>query len=400
LRKRAFQAIFLAMSLQTKGPFTWLRSGREALERMLAAMGEARESVRLEVYYFAAGPATEPCRRALIEACRRGVRVQVLVDAGGPLTLPESFWDGLRDAGGEFRWFNPMSLHRWSIRDHRKILVCDGEVGFIGGFNMAAEYHGDGVKEGWRELGLEARGPMAGELAAAFDDMFGQADLRQRRFSRRRKPVGATGEPKARLLLGGPGRNNPIKRALLADLKGAQSVRIMTPYFFPPWGIRRELRRVAGRGGRVQLILPGKTDVLLARLATRSYYRRLLEAGVEIYEYQPQILHAKMFLIDGVVYAGSANLNKRSLGINYELMLRLAEGRVAREAGQIFEGDLAHCRRMEAAGWRKSRTFWDRLQARLARFILGWADPFVGERQWRRAGLRGRRRAHLAKATK
>jgi len=388
------------MSSQAEGQFTWLKTGRDALDRMLAAIANARESVRLEVYFFDASPATEPCRQALIEARRRGVRVQVLVDAGGSLTLPESYWEGLRACGGEFRWFNPMSLHRWSIRDHRKLLVCDRTAGFIGSFNIAVEHHGDGVTGGWRELGLEVRGPMAQELAAAFDDMFAQADFMQRLFSRRRKPVGAVGGPKAQLLLGGPGRNNPIKRALRDDLKQARQVRIMSPYFLPPWEIRRELARLARRDGRVQLILPGKSDVPLARLAAQSFYRRLLRAGVEIHEYEPQILHAKMFLIDNIVYAGSANLDRRSLGINYELMARLADAGLAREAGEIFDGDLAHCRRIDQASWLKSRTFWDRFQAKLARFILGWADPFVAQQQWRRAGLTGRRRAYLARATK
>lgn len=369
---------------------------------MLAAIAEARESVRMEVYIFNSGPATEPVRKALIAACRRGVRVQVLVDALGSMTVPDSLWKGLRESGGEFRWFNPLSLHRLSIRDHRKILVCDGTVGIIGSFNMAAVYLGDGVKEGWRELGIEAHGPVAQELAEAFDDMFAQADWKQRRFSKRPKPVGTMGDSTARLLLGGPGRINPIRRALLNDLKQARRVRIVSPYFYPPWAVWRALLRVARQGGQVQLMLPGKTDVRLAQLAGRSYYRRLMRAGGEIYEYQPQILHAKMFLIDKLVYAGSANLDKRSLGINYELMLRLADPALAREAGEIFEGDLAHCARIDPAAWRKSRNFWDRVKSKFARFILIWADSFIAEYQWRRAGLKlkGRRRAYLAKATK
>jgi cardiolipin synthase len=142
--------------------------------------------------------------------------------------------------------------------------------------------------------------------------------------------------------------------------------------------------------------------VLLAQLAGRSYYRRLMRAGGEIYEYQPQILHAKMFLIDGTVYAGSANLDKRSLSINYELMLRLTDSRLAREAQEIFEGDLVHCRRIDPEHWRKSRNFWNRLKAKFARWVLVWADSMIAEYQWRRAGLkwRGRRRSYLAKATK
>ena len=300
------------------------------------------------------------------------------------MALPDSFWNTLRERGGECRWFNPLSLFHLSIRDHRKVLVCDGQVGFIGSFNMAAVHQGDGVKEGWRELGLEAHGPVAEELAVSFDEMFARAEWRHRRFSKRRKTVGTMGEDRARLLLGGPSRVNPIRRALLADLRTARDVRLMTPYFYPPWAVWRALLRVARQGGRVQVMLPGKTDVRLAQLAGRSYYRRLMRAGGEIYEYQPQILHAKMFLIDGIVYGGSANLDKRSLGINYELMLRLSDPRLAREAHEIFEGDLARCRRIDPVHWGKSRSFWSRLQTQFARLVLVWADSAVAEYQWRR----------------
>ncbi|MGO8701006.1 MAG: phospholipase D-like domain-containing protein [Limisphaerales bacterium] len=390
------------MNARSEETITWLRSGREALARMLPAINEARESVRLEVYIFDGGPATESFRDALIEACRRGARVQVLVDALGSLTLPDSFWKKLRDCGGECRWFNPLSIRHLSIRDHRKVLVCDGKVGFIGSFNMAAVYQGDGVTQGWRELGLEAHGPVAVELAASFDEMFARADWSLRGFFKRRKPVGTMGEARARLLLGGPSRANPIRRALLADLRTARRVRIVTPYFYPPWAVWRALLRVARQGGEVQLMLPGKTDVRLAQLAGRSYYRRLMRAGGEIYEYQPQILHAKMILIDGIVYVGSANLDKRSLSINYELMLRLTDPRMSREAHEIFEGDLAHCRRIDPEKWRRSRSVWSRFKTKFARLLLVWADSVIAEYQWRRAGLkwRGRRRSYLAKATK
>jgi cardiolipin synthase len=158
----------------------------------------------------------------------------------------------------------------------------------------------------------------------------------------------------------------------------------VTPYFSPPWKVWRALLRVARQGGQVQLMLSGKTDVPLAQLAGRSYYSRLMRVGSEIYEYQPQILHAKMFLIDGIVYAGSANLDKRSLGINYELMLRLTDPRLSREAHEIFEGDLTHCLRLDPEKWRKSRSFWTRLKTQFARLILVWADSVVAEYQWRR----------------
>lgn len=365
--------------------YHWLPTGAEALAQMLAAIEAATQSVRLEMYIFDNSLAGLEFRQALINASQRGARVSVLLDGLGSATLPESFWETLRDGGGEFRWFNPIRLQRMSIRDHRKILVCDEELAFIGGFNIASEYGGDGVTGGWCDLGLKVHGPLAQELAAAFDEMFSCADFKHRPFARLRKSFRqkTIAMPEAKLLLGGPGRNNPLKRALRADLKTAQEVRVISPYFLPPWKIRRELMRLARGGVKVTLILPGKSDVPLMRLAGQSLYRRFLAAGVAIYEYQPQILHAKLFLIDDLAYVGSANLDGRSLNINYELMVRLSNPPLTRQGGEIFARILGHCQRIEEESWRRSRTFFNRIKARLAYVLLARIDPFIADKQLR-----------------
>ena len=376
------------MKPQDQMEYDWLETGGEMLSRMLAAIDDARQSLRLEMYIFHAGATAEQFREALIQACRRGVRVQVLVDAVGSMVLPESFWAPFRAGGGEFRWFNPLSLSGWSIRDHRKLLVCDEGLAFVGGVNIGSEYQGDGVTAGWRDLGLAVRGPLVVELSAAFDEMFAGADFRHPPFARLRKSPRQkiVAAPAAQLLLGGPGRNNPIKLALRQDLVRASSVRIICAYFLPTWRIRRHLMRIARRGARVQLILPGKSDLPFSRLAGQSFYRRLLSAGVEIYEYQPQILHAKMFLIDDIVYAGSANLDPRALDINYELMLRLSQPDLALRGAGIFNRVLAHCRRIDLESWKTARTFMDRCKSRLAHLILARLDPMVAQWQWRWRG--------------
>jgi cardiolipin synthase len=121
----------------------------------------------------------------------------------------------------------------------------------------------------------------------------------------------------------------------------------------------------------------------MSQLAGQSLYRRLLRAGVGVYEYQPQILHAKLFVVDDVVYVGSANLDPRSLSINYELMLRFENAQMAREARKIFTEALLHCQPVELEAWQKSRSMWTRLKQRWAHFILARIDPFVARRQWR-----------------
>jgi len=141
--------------------------------------------------------------------------------------------------------------------------------------------------------------------------------------------------------------------------------------------------RIAQRGGHVQLILPGKSDVPLSQLAAQSLYRQFLKHGVEIYEFQPQILHAKLIIVDDVVYVGSSNLDQRSLRINYELMIRIESREIANEAREIFAGDLNQCRRIELADWSQSHPLWLRLKRRLAYYLLVRIDPNLARRQWR-----------------
>jgi len=376
------------------GPVTstgcgWLRAGREIFPAMLEAIEAARVSVRLEIYTCSPGPLAVRFLAALAAAQERGASVRVMVDAVGSIDLPETFWDPLRGAGGEARQFNPLSLNRFGIRDHRKLLVCDEQTAIIGGFNIAQEYDGDGVTSGWCDVGLKLTGAVVAELAAAFDEMFARVDFRHKRFMRLRK-FGAKKiieGPEERLLLSGPGRGpSPIKRALRRDLTQAQRVQIIVAYFLPTRRLRRALARVARRGGRVQLILPGKSDVLVSQLAAQSLYRRFLKAGVEICEYQPQVLHAKLFIIDDVVYVGSANLDQRSLNINYELMIRFENRQLAEQAREIFADTLQRCEPITFEQWRQSRTLWRRLKQRWAYFLLVRIDPAVARRQWKALG--------------
>ncbi|MBI5775702.1 MAG: hypothetical protein HZA89_18440 [Verrucomicrobia bacterium] len=375
------------MRSKNENRFRWLRTGDEAFAAMLAGVAAARESVRLETYIFQASPIGEQFRDALVAARRRGVTVRVLVDAVGSLELADEFWEPLIQAGGEFHWFNPIELGRVTFRNHRKLLVCDGAAAFIGGFNIAPEYQGDGVTAGWRDLGLRLGGPAAAELAASFDEMFARAEFRHRRLMWLRK-TGArkrVRHEEVELLFSGPGRGrNDIKHALKADLNRAREVRIASGYFLPSWTIRRELARVVKRGGRVRLLLAGQSDVPLSQRAGRHLYRGLLRAGAEIYEYEPQILHAKLLVLDDTVYCGSANLDFRSLNINYELVARLEGAPLAAEAREIFDADLARSRKIERATWGSSRSFFEKVKERWAYFLLAHVERWIARRQLKR----------------
>ncbi len=365
---------------------TWYCTGREAFVAMLSAMEAARESVFLETYIYTADSLGERFREALCRARQKGVQVRVLIDALGSYALPASFWKPLTAVGGEVRFFNPLSFNRLGIRNHRKMLACDRREVFVGGFNISAEYEGDGVTCGWCDLGLRLEGPLAKQLAASFEDMFTRADFLNRPFIRlrRSKARRTLSSNREQLLLSGPGRGpNPIKRALFRDLARARSVQIMSAYFLPTWRLRRLLAGIPQRGGQVELILPGKSDVAVSRLAGQSLYRRLLNSGIKIYEYQPQVLHAKLIVVDNVVYVGSANLDPRSLGINYELMIRFDNPEMARQARETFHRNLEHCQPILLREWKESRSLWHRLKQHWAYFLLVRIDPYIARRQWR-----------------
>jgi len=366
--------------------YRWLATGVETFSAFFAAIELSRESIRFETYIYANDDLGRQCRDALVQARLRGVEVRVLIDSIGSLTLTRHFWNPLLNAGGEVHWFNPISLHRLAFRNHRKMLVCDASTAFVGGFNITTQYEGDGVQSGWCDLGLVVKGALVRELAAAFDESFARAEFRHKRFTlvRRTSSKRRRVTPDGELLLTGPGRGrNPFQRMLHKDLGRARSVQIIAAYFLPNRRLRADLKRIARAGGIVQLMLPAKSDVLLSLLAGRSLYRRLLRAGVQIYEYQPQILHAKLIIVDGIVYVGSSNLDPRSLYINYELMLRLREKDLVAGAREIFRQKLAHCKRIEPVAWRRSSTWWGRFKRRWAYFLLVRIDPLIARWQYR-----------------
>jgi cardiolipin synthase len=290
------------------------------------------------------------------------------------MTLSDQFWEPLLEAGGTFRWFNPIQLRSCGFRNHRKLLVCDEEIAFVGGFNISTEYQGDGVHSGWHDRGLQVGPALAGELARSFDQLFALAEFRHKPFTvfRKARVRNIIATDAGQLLLGGPGRGrNQWVRLLLKDLAAAKAARLVCAYFLPTRPVRVALIRLARRGAPVQMILPGKTDVPLVQLAGRRFYSALLKAGVEIYEYQPQVLHDKLFLIGKAVYFGSANLDRRSFSINYELLLRLTDPRLVAEARELFDRQ----------AWGSTRTLWTRLMESCAFFILARLDPYLARRQ-------------------
>ena len=367
----------------------WLPNGIATFASMAALIGAAAESVCLETYMVKPGEPAQSLLESLLAARARGVRVQVLYDAFGSEGLQPDFFAALVAAGGEVRVFSPARRLRLAFRDHRKLLVCDSRRAIVGGHNIGPEYAGDGLTNGWLDVALQIEGPVAAELATSFAAMYALAPMTPAAIREFRNAVHAQPESDGpvRLLISGPGwRAGLLSRVLRLDVANARAVRCMAGYFLPPSRMRRALRRCTDEGGQVELLLAGKSDVPVARYAAEHLYATMLSGGARLYEYQPQVLHAKLFIVDDTVYVGSCNLDRRSLNINYELLLRLQWPELAASARALFGAALAHSREVPAGSWRQHRHWWERLRSRAAYWLLTRIDPLLARRPLRSLG--------------
>lgn len=369
--------------------FEWFGSGKEFLSAQLAAIVAARQSVQLEMYIFTDSEIGRQFRDALADAAGRGVKVQLLADGFGSGGLPRQIFAAIIEAGGEQKWFNPPRLGRWALRDHRKALLVDGALAFIGGCNISDEYNGDGIGNGWRDGGISIAGPVLGHLVHEFEEQWRRADLRRWKLirGRYRKTIGSAADVVALFIKPGFGKN-PLRTALREDLKTAKDIAITSSYFLPTPRLRAQLAQAERNGARVRLILAGKSDVRLMWLASQSLYYGLVRRGIEIFEYQPQVLHAKVMVLDDIVYIGSANLDPRSLHINFEIMLRVKDAVLAAKARAQFEHDLRQSHAVTLAQVTSVRSWSLRLKSRIAYFILTKLDPWIARGHLRRVSWR------------
>lgn len=361
--------------------YRWLADGSEFFCRLLRGIQIARVSLRVEVYIFSDDAVGARVRDALVAAARRGVRVRVLLDALGSNETANGFWDGFQRAGGALRWFNPLRFRGLPIRNHRKLFIVDDRIGGLGGFNVAEEYSGDGVHRGWADLGLAMTGPAVAGLSEEFDRMWDAVEHREgfrSLFRRGARQAAIPIAPGVQLLATGPGRSpGAFQVALRRDVAQAREVLFVVAYFVPTWSMRQMLRDAAKGGARVRVIVPSKSDVNLSRRAARHLYATLLRKGVQIYEYAPQILHAKLYLTETSAFVGSSNLDTRSLYINHEVMLRLTDPEVVSRAWELGELYCSRSHRVDPVGWRHARSLLDRTKDALAHWLLARVDPYI-----------------------
>jgi cardiolipin synthase len=323
------------------------------------AIREARNHIHLEYYIFQPDETGIRFRDLLIAKAREGVRVRFLYDAVGSMRLGRRFLRPMRQAGIQADCFLPVNLlrRRWvfNLRNHRKVMVVDGEIGFTGGVNVGNEYIGRKSQFGyWRDTHMMLRGPAVLQMQQVFAaDWFFATDeelVAPELFP----PAGERGDQTVQIVASGP--DLPVDATLELFFTAISSARrhvlIETSYFVPPESIRVALESAAHRGVHVQLILPARSAHLTALLAAHSYYQDLLAAGAEIFEYSEGLLHAKMITVDGEwSYVGSANLDNRSLRLNFEVGVVFYSPAMAARLEEIFRADLARSQPLDLQSW-------------------------------------------------
>jgi len=316
---------------------------------MLGAIDEAREQVLLEMYWFGSDRVGRRFADALVRARRRGVQVAVLYDSLGSIGADRAMFDALVAAGAALLEYHPVlpwhrrfRLDRLTIRDHRKILVVDGRVGFTGGINLADPWlPEDEGGQGWRDDMVCVEGPAVRGFLACFDAVWRR---QQGRGIVDVVPADRLGTQAVRVLGGGPLRyRRDIVRAYLRNIWHARErIWISNSYFVPDRAVRRALIAAARRGVDVRILQPGRSDRRLARWASRAMWSRLLRRGVRIFEWQNNVLHAKTAVIDGTWSTiGTFNLDYLSLRSNLEVNVAVRDGEFAAAMEASFERDLA-----------------------------------------------------------
>jgi cardiolipin synthase A/B len=341
-----------------------LLNGDETFPAMLRDIKNARQTITFAQYLYEGGAIAYEFAYAFAERCRAGVKGHILLDSQGARPIPDAIPRLLRDAGCKVEFFRKVEvpqvvliwrLLRYNYRNHRRILVIDGKVGFTGGYGISQAWTGNGrIREHWRETNVRIEGPLVNHLQAAFVGSW---------FEATGALLGGTGyfpslEPRgdipAQIVKSSPvgGSFQNYMLFLLSIASAKQSIMITNPYFIPDDKILEALLAAASRGVKITVLVPGKIDVKLTYRASRRNYGQMLRGGIRIFEYQPALMHAKTMIVDGVwATVGSTNMDNRSFALNEELNLAVYDRGFARRLEEIFSEDLKYAKEITYAAW-------------------------------------------------
>jgi cardiolipin synthase A/B len=337
-----------------------LTNGDQIFPAMLAAIDGARQRISFETYIYDTGEVANRFTEALEKAARRGVQVRLLTDSVGSSGMTSADVDRLRSAGCQVVLYNPprwYSLESVNYRTHRKILVVDGQVGFTGGVGVADHWLGHAQdKDHWRDTQVRLRGPIVRLLEASFYEDFVEStgpitpeldpapalrDEEGASFVVRSSPTGGSSD---------------LKRLYLLIIASAQkTLDITSPYFVTDESSLWSLEDAIRRGVTIRILVEGDiTDAMPVKYASRAVYDRLLAIGIQIFEYQPTMMHTKVLVADGMISMfGSANFDNRSLELNDELNVAVWNRDLAARFTQDLEADLQRARKLELQTWRR-----------------------------------------------
>jgi len=343
--------------------YTVLANGDNAFPVMLSAIGAAKERVAFESYIFQDGDVADRFTTAFVDAAHRGVRVRIVVDSVGSSKMSKEHIKQLEDAGVKIGWVNPVlgaDIEEANYRSHRKALVVDGRVAFVGGMGIADQWlHDEKDFPRWRDTQIELHGPVVADVEAAFNQNWiltgGVVDPEV-------APEGPQPKGSARSIVvwsSPQGGANELKLLYLLALAAArEQVDIQSPYLITDESSQWSLREARQRGVRIRMLVEGDmTDAKTVKYASRADYQRLLEMGIEIAEYQPTMMHTKAMTVDDTFSViGSANFDNRSLELNDELNVAVFDPSLTARLRADFESDLTKSKKLQLEQWR-SRPF-------------------------------------------
>ena len=327
--------------------------GQEKFDRLKEDIKNAKHHIHLLYYIFNQDEIGEEIMQLLIDKAQEGVEVLVIYDALGSRMTRNSFWNKLHEAGGQSVAFFGYTLGfiNWRInyRNHRKIVVIDGEIGYVGGFNVGDEYLGKGPLGAWRDTHIRIAGDAVYSLQSRFlvDWNAAVKEEKRREFIPEYFPLTETkGENTMQIVSTGPDSDvQKIKFGLVKMiLMAKKSVWIQTPYFIPDESIQEALSIAAMSGVDVRVMIPCKPDHPVVYRATEYYSSQLLKSGVKIYVYQKGFLHAKTMVVDGeMATVGTSNFDMRSFRLNFEVNAFIYNEQFAKQVEEDFVHDLKNC---------------------------------------------------------
>lgn len=338
-----------------------LQNGDAIFPAMLDAIASARETITFETFIYWSGEVGSLFAEALAERARAGVAVHVTIDWVGSLEMDDALLEQMEEAGVQLHRYRPLhwyNLGRMNNRTHRKLLVVDGRVGFTGGVGIADNWSGNADSpEHWRDAHYRVEGPVVAQLQAAYTDnwikMTGEVLSGAAYFP----ALESAGDARAQMFLASPagGGESMHLMYLLTIAAAEQTIDLAASYFVPDHLLVQAFVEARRRGVHVRILVPGPhIDSAAVRAASKREWGPLLEVGIEIFEYQPTMLHTKLFVIDErMVSVGSTNADLRSFRLNDEASLNIYDPGFAQEMTKVLEADLLHATRYTLAMWQQ-----------------------------------------------